>query len=169
MVRRRLPFAAVLTLAAGLGAGFLEAHGIDIEAGLHPPAVILRAAYSGAEAVAYAAVTIYGPGTPAVAFQSGNADAAGRFAFIPDREGEWRALFDDELGHREERRLIVGRDFFENGAGSPATSFSRSIAGSPVSVPPRLPLWLRALVGIALILGVSGFLFGFAARRRGRN
>jgi len=112
---RRLLAVAGLVLAAGFGAAAASGHGLDVEVRLHSPAVVLRAAYSGAEAVAYAAVKIYAPGASTVEFQSGNADASGRFAFVPDHEGEWRAVVDDELGHREERLISIGRDFFAAG------------------------------------------------------
>jgi nickel transport protein len=163
---RRLLAVAGLVLAAGFGAAAASGHGLDVEVRLHSPVVVLRAAYSGAEAVAYAAVKIYAPGASTVEFQSGNADASGRFAFVPDHEGEWRAVVDDELGHREERRISIGRDFFATGAGVPGKPAAFSGAGGPESLRSRLPLWLRALVGLAFIFGGSGFLYGFKARCR---
>lgn len=145
----------LLAAALAAPAGSLAAHGLEIEVRRHAPAVILKASYSGAEPVAFAAVKIYAPGAPPVVFQSGNADAAGRFAFVPDREGEWRAVVDDELGHREERLIAVGREFIEAGAVH---------AAGPA--PGGLPLWLRAAVGVAVIFGASGFFYGLKARRR---
>lgn len=153
----KIPFLRCVLAAAAAAAlaGSLAAHGLEIEVRRHAPAVILKASYSGAEPVAFAAVKIYAPGAPPVVFQSGNADAAGRFAFVPDREGEWRAVVDDELGHREERRIAVGREFIEAGAVH---------AAGPA--PGGLPLWLRAAVGVAVIFGASGFFYGLKARRR---
>lgn len=154
-MKDRFLFHALAAVAVAALAGSLAAHGLDIEVRRHAPAVILKASYSGAEPVAFAAVKIYAPGAPPVVFQSGNADAAGRFAFVPDREGEWRAVVDDELGHREERRIAIGREFIEAGvvhAGEPARG--------------GLPLGVRAAVGVALIFGASGFFYGLKARRR---
>ncbi len=151
-----LPLRCVLAavVAAAL-AGSLAAHGLDIEVRRHAPAIVLKAAYSGSEPVAFASVKIFAPGASPGAYQSGNADASGRFAFVPDREGEWRAVVDDELGHREERLITISREFIEGGAATPG-----EIA------PARLPLGARAAVGLALILGASGVLFGLKARRR---
>ncbi len=148
---RYVPAAA----AAAVLAGSLAAHGLDIEVRRHAPAVVLKASYSGSEPVAFAAVKIYGPGTSPVAYQSGNADASGRFAFVPDREGEWRAVVDDELGHREELRIIIDGKFMEAG-----------VAGAGGSTRARLPLWVRAAVGVALIFGASGFWYGLKSGRR---
>jgi nickel transport protein len=150
------PLICVLAAAAPAAlAGSLAAHGLDIEVRRHAPAIVLKAAYSGSEPVAFAVVKIYAPGTSPVAYQSGNADASGRFAFVPDREGEWRAVVDDELGHREECRISVGLEFIEAGAVDPGEAASAS-----------LPLWVRAAVGLALIFGASGILYGLKARRR---
>lgn len=164
-MRRRLLLAVSGSFAAALCAGSLAAHGLDIEVRLHPPAVVLRAIYSGAEAVAYASVKVHAPGAAAAEFQSGHADAAGRFAFVPDREGPWRVVVDDELGHREELRIVIDRSFVEAGARTSGGSAAPGAAGAPEMRPSRLPVWLGALVGLALIFGVSGFLYGFKARR----
>ncbi len=150
LVRHALAAAAVAVLAASMAA-----HGLDIEVRRHAPLIVLKAAYSGSEPVAFAAVKIYAPGTSPAAYQSGNADASGRFAFVPDREGEWRAVVDDELGHREERLIPVSREFIEGGFEPPGAS-----------APARLPLWVRAAAGLALIFGASGVLYGIKARRR---
>lgn len=155
-MRRGLRSAVWTSIAAVLCAGSLAGHGVDIEVGLHPPAVVLRAAYSGAEALAYASVRIHAPGPATGEFQIGRADAAGRFAFVPDREGPWRVIVDDELGHREERRVEIGPEFFEGRAPT---------AGAAGPHRARLPSWLGALAGVALIFGVSGFLYGFKVRR----
>lgn len=141
--------------AAAALAGFLAAHGLEIEVRRHAPAIVLKAAYHAAEPAAFAVVKIYAPGSSPAAYQSGNADASGLFAFIPDREGEWRVVVDDELGHRGERSIPISRDFIEGGAVAPGEADAAD-----------LPLWLRAVVGLALIFGASGVLYGFKARRR---
>ncbi len=156
-MRRGPLFAAILLIAAGP----LAAHDLDVEVRLHAPAVVLRAAYSGSAAVAYAAVRVFAPGTATVEFQSGYADAAGRFAFVPDREGDWRAVVDDEMGHRAERRISIGRDFL---AGPGAAG--RAPSAGPGPDRRGLPQGQGALVGIALIIGLTGFLYGLRSRRR---
>ncbi len=154
-MRRRPAVLATLLIGAVFAAGRVAAHGLDVEILPHAPAVVIRASYSGAEAAAYAAVKVFAPGNSRVEFQSGHADAAGRFAFLPDRDGEWRVVVDDELGHRQERRLAIGGKFLETGE---TLSTGRR--------PPPFPIWSRAFVGVAVIFGVSGFLYGFRARRR---
>ncbi|HPW16811.1 MAG TPA: hypothetical protein PLP83_00360 [Candidatus Aminicenantes bacterium] len=163
-MKRALAVAAALAAVPALCAGRLAGHGLEVQARLHPPAVVLRAVYSGGDTAAFAAVQVLAPGTPPVVYQSGHADASGRFAFVPDREGEWQAIVDDELGHREKCRITVDRAFLEAG---PAPSKGRA-AGNAASGPAaaRLPLWLRAAVGVALILGATGVLYGLRARRR---
>lgn len=71
-------------------------------------AVVVTCAYAGTEAAAYAAVEVFAPGEAKSEFQNGRTDARGRFAFVPDRPGEWRFVVDDEIGHRIEKRILVG-------------------------------------------------------------
>lgn len=154
-MRNGLSVAAALAVAAGLSVRPLLAHGLDIEVRRHHPAVVLRAAYAGTEPAAYVSVRIFAPEKPDVEYQTGHSDAVGCFAFVPDREGAWRAVFDDELGHRKEIIIPIDRAFLEAGV-APG-------AGALVS---HLPLWQRALAGVMLIFGISGFLYGYKVRRR---
>jgi nickel transport protein len=154
-MKNSLPIAAALAVAAGLSVRPLLAHGLDIEVRRHHPAVVLRAAYAGTEPAAYVSVEIFAPEKSDVKYQAGYSDAAGCFAFVPDREGDWRAVFDDELGHREEIIVPIDRAFLEAGV-TPGSEAPSS----------RLPLWQRALAGVMLIFGISGFLYGFKLRRR---
>jgi nickel transport protein len=154
-MRRLVRTAGILAAVAALLAGSLAAHDLDIQVQRYAPVIVLKATYSGAEPVSFAAVKIHAPGTPGAVFQSGNADSAGRFAFVPDREGDWRAVVDDELGHRGESRISIAPDFVPLG---PALTEEPARA--------RLPLWQRAALGVALIIGFFGFLYGYKARRR---
>ncbi len=109
-------------------------------------AVVVRAAYADREPCAYAAVLIYGPGDTKTEHQNGRTDAKGNFAFVPDRVGEWRAVIDDELGHKKEIRVAWGI------AAAPA-------AAAPDSLPRKI------VTGLALLFGLTGVAYGWTARR----
>jgi nickel transport protein len=128
----------------------VQAHDISIETELAPPAAIVRALYGGSEPAAFVKVAVFSPASPAQPHQTGFTDAQGYFAFRPAGPGEWRVEIDDETGHRVETAVRIP-DPFTSAAPPPA----------PAS-PSRFE---RALLGIGLIVGVSGFLYGLRARR----
>jgi nickel transport protein len=144
----RLCFTAV---AAGLtsASGVAAAHELEAAVSFAPPAVVIRAAYGGSEPVSFAKVQVFAPSSPGQEFQTGVTDRRGSFSFVPDAPGAWRVVIDDEEGHRREVPITVPESFHTN-TGPVPTSASRLE---------------RALVGVALIVGATGFLYGFRARR----
>jgi nickel transport protein len=135
--------AIVCFLPAGL-----SGHELELTLTLSAPAAVARAAYGGTEPVAFAKVQVFTPS--AQEFQSGRTDRRGYFSFVPDTAGTWRLVVDDEEGHRGEIKVAVPERFHEN---RQATVVRSS----------RLE---RAALGLALIIGFTGFLYGFKARRR---
>lgn len=127
----------------------LAAHDLVIQTTLAPPAVVARALYGKAEPVAFAKVTVSAPGSDAV-YQSGNADAQGYFCFRPSSPGEWRISVDDEMGHVQRSAVLIPEPFALSPAQPSKEPFSRLH---------------RTVLGIALLIGLSGFWYGFRARR----
>ncbi len=126
------------------------AHDLSIQISLAPPAVVARAVYGAGEPVAFGKVLVYAPGGSETVHQSGNADAQGYFCFRPAGPGDWRITVDDEMGHRQQSVVHIPEPF----DGSPA--------GTSASGGTRLE---RTALGLALIIGLSGFWYGFRARR----
>lgn len=110
-------------------------------------AIVVENRYGGTEAAAYAAVLVFSPGDAKQEYQNGRTDALGRFAFVPDRDGDWRYIVDDEIGHRVEITIPVGDASFQS---------------SSVRAP-----WLTLVAGLGFIAGVTGVLYGWKARREG--
>jgi nickel transport protein len=124
-----------------------SAHDLQVSFDRQNTIVIARAAYAGTEPCPYASVLVYAPGETKTEHQNGRTDAQGLFAFVPDRPGIWRFVIDDEMGHRKDMTVDV------------------TAAGGPVTVSAQLPVWQKALTGAALILALTGFLYGWKARR----
>lgn len=61
-------------------------------------AVVLDFRYSDGEAMAFAEVVVQAPGH-GPRTQTGRTDRNGRFAFVPDMDGEWSVRADDGTGH----------------------------------------------------------------------
>ena len=139
--------AFLLVLLLGPAPGV--AHELEAVVTLAAPAVIIRAVYGGTEAVQFAKVQVYAPSSGTQEFQTGMTDRRGSFSFVPDGPGSWRVVLDDEEGHRREVEVTVPAPF-ESRTTAPA------VRGSRVE---------RALLGVALMLGATGFLYGFKARR----
>jgi len=129
--------AAALALTAAV-----SAHDLTVAAKTEGAAVIVTAAYAGTEACTFAAVTVYNP--QGKEHQSGRSDASGRFAFVPNAAGDWKIVVDDEIGHRQELKVAAGAGAVEAGGGQ--------------------PLWQKAVTGLALIVGITGFLYGWKRR-----
>ncbi len=127
---------------------FLLAHDLNVTWQKDGQAVILRSAYAGTEECSYASVEIFDPSGSATEFQNGRTDARGYFSFVPDRAGNWRAVVDDEMGHRVEVDIELAD------------------LSSSVTVASSQPLWQKTLTGLAVILGFTGFLYGWKARRQ---
>ena len=130
----------------------MAAHELEVTVSFAAPAVILRAAYGGSEPVPFAKVQVFAPSAAAVEFQTGHTDKRGAFSFVPEGPGAWRVIVDDEEGHRREVAVTVPDPFQATSGPSPANSASSRLE--------------RALFGLALMFGGTGFLYGVTARRR---
>jgi nickel transport protein len=124
-------------------------HELEVKTQLAAPAVIVHATYAGTEPVPFAKIQIFSPADPSKEFQAANTDKRGYFSFVPEGSGSWKVVIDDELGHRKEIAIAVPDSFTNN------TSES-SNGGSRAE---------RALLGIALIFGVTGVWYGYRSRR----
>jgi hypothetical protein len=138
----------LLGLTFWLLPSLLGAHELDVSVSQAAPAVIVRATYGGSEPVPFARVQVFAPSSEE--FQNGRTDRRGYFSFVPEGAGKWRVAVDDEEGHRGEAALDVLEPF-------------RSVVQAPVARASRLE---RAVLGLALIFGITGFFYGFKARRR---
>lgn len=136
-----------LTLLLITGASALG-HELDVAVRLSAPAAILRATYANSDPAPFAKIQVFTPSKQE--FQAGNTDRRGYFSFVPEGPGEWHVIVDDEMGHRKDVAVAVPDPF--TGKSSPETA----AAGNRLE---------RALLGIALLLGVTGFWYGFKARQ----
>ncbi|MBN2432286.1 MAG: hypothetical protein JXQ27_12490 [Acidobacteria bacterium] len=150
----RFLFFAMGLLGSTLAA---QAHELRIEISRQPPIILVTASYGGQEPLLYAPVDIFSPDSTDVEFQNGRTDARGRFAFLPDRSGEWRIIVDDELGHHQEISVVVEEVMLH-----PADGGSSAVAEASTATVPLLWRWLT---GISLILGLTGILFWLKAHR----
>lgn len=127
-----------------------EAHELDVAVQMAPPAVVLRATYGGTEPVPFAKVQVFSASDVKAEYQTGVTDKRGAFSFVPDAGGQWKVVIDDETGHRRDVAVTVPARFEQGGAPSPGAGASR---------------WERTLLGLALIVGITGFWYGWKARR----
>lgn len=155
----------VLCLAAFVLVPALSAHGVRITRMEKENTVVFQAAYDGAEPMAFASVIILGPGDPPVEFQSGWTDARGRFAFVPNGPGRWRVSVDDGMGHRAEEVFSLTEALFEKDKKKTETESGEKIPLIKPDRMSRIPLFLRIVIGLCLIFGITGIFYWIKARR----
>jgi nickel transport protein len=140
---------ACLFLLSTVFAPGLSAHDLQISVRLVSPAAIVHATYAGGDPVAFAAVSIHAPDSTQE-HQTGRTDARGYFSFVPDRGGAWKVSVDDELGHRVEAPVKVP-EAFEGGVVEQSASGLSTVH--------------KALIGLSLIVGLTGLFYGYRSRR----
>jgi nickel transport protein len=112
------------------------------------------ALYDDGEPMSYAAAEIKAPDSD-IGFQTGRTDRNGRFVFRPDRQGRWQVIIKDSMGHRLSLDLEVGAD-----ADAPEIVDSSSPMTSE-----GMPRTVKVISGLCIIFGLSGFMYGWKARR----
>lgn len=149
---------AAIVIASALGfAAHLPAHDLQTKVEIEPPFVVISASYEGTEAASFIAVTVHAPASASVkadAFQTGRTDYEGQFVFLPTGPGDWRVLLDDEMGHRVE---LVANVASGNSAETAAASPSAESGGRGTGE--------RLLVGLSILFGAAGLLYGWLSRR----
>jgi nickel transport protein len=107
-------------------------------------AIAVRAFFGDGEALAYTEYEVYSPKDPKIPHQKGRTDRAGHLSFVPDTGGRWRVRVIEKGGH--------GLD----------VEIDAAAAATPVSGPgaaSRLDLWLRPVIGLAVIAAFFGLLY----------
>jgi nickel transport protein len=130
------------------------AHDFEVTVRTTDEAVIARATYGDQGPAPDAYVAVYAPGEPMNEYQTGQTDRNGYFSFVPGGPGDWEIVIDDGTGHRDRKTVSIS-------AGSPPESEASALPASQ-------PTWQKLLIGLSLILGLSGFFYGISNRRAQR-
>lgn len=139
----------LLSIMFSLIAASASAHGVEALS-VDGAARAVEIRYSTGEPMAYAEIKVYSPSSPDIEVIAGFADRNGRYAFLPDEEGDWRLEATDGMGHKA--ALIVSHTLGDK--------IAASIGG-------KSPLYMRALLGVSLILNIFA-LYSFLTRRKRR-
>jgi nickel transport protein len=111
-------------------------------------AVVLRLTYTDAKPFAFEGYEVYRQGDK-LPYQVGRTDAQGRVAFLPDRAGAWRVKVFSEDGHGLDIALSAD-------AAAQVTATDK----------PVFERYGRIAVGVALILGLFGFISLYLRKRK---
>ena len=142
----------LLMLITGWYATCLQAHGVSGIIGRG--GLVVTATYDSGDPMSYSKVTIVAPDAD-LKFQSGRTDRNGRFCFYPDCSGQWKLLVDDGMGHRLSLDVEVGVD---------GDTLEIVDSSSPMTSE-EMPRTVKVVSGLCIIFGMSGFLYGWKARR----
>lgn len=122
------------------------AHGTHYEAIAGGSGV--RVFYDDGKPMSYSEVKIYSPEDRKTEFQKGYTDKNGRFIFSPDVKGKWTVVVSDGMGHGIVTDVFIEEDM-KIKKKDPAT----------------LSRWQKIVMGLSLILGITGLLFYFLTKR----
>ena len=137
-----------------LSSPLIHAHGVTSK--IDTGGIVVSAMYDTGEAMDYAKVTISAPDAN-LKFQSGRTDRNGKFCFSPDVSGDWKVVVDDEMGHRLEVHVPVNEAM--------TLQANRENENSGLSLLTRFE---KAVMGVSIIFGISGILFGWRRRKAGK-
>lgn len=162
-----------------------HAHRVLFDCTQHPPVVTVKAFFSRTSPLADAAVTVLAPGSDQP-WQTGRTDRAGNFTFLPDQTGAWTVRVDDERGHIGKTSVTISEAFFSATALHIVESDDAQMAAehfvimdedgneiekvvSALMVEKKTiketPIAYRIIFGLALIVGITGFVYGWKARQ----
>lgn len=150
----------LITLGLLVPMGTALAHGITVETSIEGGVVVVSSSYSSTQPLVDASVSVYSPSDPDNAWQTGRTDRTGRFAFVPDVEGEWTVAVDDRQGHMKRTAVAFRPDVPEEKKLSEET-----LAESAEPVENRLNTIHKIILGLSLIIGITGFFYGLKARQ----
>ncbi len=144
----------VIPLLVGLLAtpGMAGAHGVFHQV-TRSEAVLVTAEYDDGDPMSYAEVKIHPPGDGKIAHQTGRTDRNGCFAFVPDVQGQWRVTIDGGMGHVVEAVVTVDEAFHVRREDGDRRNF---------------PKWQGIAVGLGIIFGLCGIIYGQWMRKWGR-
>ncbi len=132
-----------------------SAHGVygDID---RAQGIMAHAAYDDGEPMSYAKVEIFKKGEN-LPFQTGMTDRNGRFLFLPDRQGDWKVVISDEMGHKIALKAVVD---------DMARMSVKGAGGSPT-----VTRWQGMVAGLGIISGFFSILFWYYSihRRQGKT
>jgi nickel transport protein len=124
----------------------LYAHGIKYS--LRSGGIEVQASFDNNQPANGLYVYVFAPGS-SEKFQTGKTDPNGCFVFFPDRAGEWEVLVFDKMGHRLEIKIPINE----------AMKVEKESDGYSI------PLFLKGVMGISIIFGISGIFFWWKGRK----
>ena len=161
---KKLPALFLLLLVSGK----VFSHGVELKTEEKPPFMVVQAAYSGHHEISGMKIMIYSPASEEL-FQEGKTDIHGKFSFTPDRMGTWKIIADDGMGHKKTMEISLSERFF-----SPEEETVREvILAEPTHAEviqeftfAGIPSIYRIIFGLAIILGLTGILFGIMSKKK---
>ena len=128
------------------------AHGVSISC-QEGRAMVMEASYDDGEPMDYVKARVVGP--DGKTFQVGNTDGHGRFAWVPDRGGQWTVSAADGMGHRAQIKVKAG----------PGQDAKPAAPAAPAA-PAKTSRWIKAIWGLNALFFFFGLLSWAASHRR---
>lgn len=115
---------------------------------------LLDISYDDGSPFSYSEVSIFYQ-NETVPFQTGFTDKNGHFMFMPDNQGEWKAVVNDGLGHKLTLKLTVNDNHIVESTGEKVHSASEKT--------------IRALAGVSVLFFLTGLILWQRASTKRQN
>ena len=119
--------------------------------------------YSTGEPMSWVKVKVFGPGDGQTEFVSARTDRNGKFAFLPDKTGPWRVEASDDEGHKAVADALYALPDVQDSG-----THQEILPSSPPEGTEGNPFWMRAVLGMSLILNIFMGM-AFMRRKTGRR
>jgi len=130
-----------------------SAHGTDYRVLEAAPVIVAEFFYSDNEPLRYAEVLVFSPENDTVEYQNGRTDKNGRFAFTPEKPGEWRVKVNDGMGHAVQASINVKPDESED-TGEAAGNRIDALAEKQGPAPGQASTIIKIIFGLSLLLNI---------------
>jgi nickel transport protein len=137
-----------------LGDNLVLAHGVNYTIN-QTNALVIKVEYDDGEPMSYAEVKIFSPNDQKIEYQKGRTDKKGRFAFLPEKGGEWKVVVGDGMWHGVVANVSPGNMNVLAGNTPDAGSAVQSSG---------FRKWQKMVMALSIVWGFIGLAFYFHAR-----
>ena len=152
-MKRMVFFAVIVWIMAMPFNAF--AHGTDYRLIGTDTVVAAEFFYSDNTPMQYAEILVYSPKNEKAEYQNGRTDRNGRFAFLPETNGEWRIELNDGMGHAVHAAVTVNKINSESkNIGEISGKQQNDVSKKNGRLLGETPTGVKLLFGLSILLNI---------------
>ena len=131
------------------------AHGTDYRLIGTDTVVAAEFFYSDKTPMQYAEILVYSPKNEKAEYQNGRTDRNGRFAFLPETNGEWRIEVNDGMGHAVYATVTVNQaNSGSKNTGEISGKQQNDVSKNNVRLLGETPTGVKLVFGLSILLNI---------------